>query len=160
PEVPKEYRLTFNQRIAVRVAGEEEAKGVSKVGAWLKSATARLRGQGGGDEMLLTIRLALDPAVAIEVYRSLLPDQRWLVLPPQGYRLPEVGQEPPPKPKAARPQPAAPARPPNQPGADRGVPFAIPAPIEPPTANGDGGEPVIPPPDEPPPEPPKPPDAE
>jgi hypothetical protein len=164
PEVPKEYRLTFNQKIAVRVAGEEEARGVSKVGAWFRSATARLRGVPG-DEAVVRIRLALDPAIAIEVYRSLLPDQRWLVLPPQGYRLPEVGQEPPPKPKPSRPQPTAPARPPKQPDADRGVPFAIPPPMEPPVPNGsdveDPNRPVPPAGDaEPPPEPPKPPDAQ
>ena len=139
PEVPKEYRLTFNQKLAVRVAGEAEARGVSRVGAWFRRAAARFGGHGGAGEAVLKIRLALDPAIATEVYRSLLPDQRWLLVAPRGYRLPALGQEPPPKPKAGRPRPDATARAPKPPDADRGVPFAIPPPSEPPGANGSGG---------------------
>jgi len=161
PEPPKTYRLTFRQPVAVVVAAEEPRTGVKGIGTWLRHTAGRLFGRRDKGAAALRVALRLEPAIASEFWRSVVPDQRWLLVPPDGLALPQAGQEPPPKAKGPRAAPAAPARKPKSPEPAEGVPFRIPPPIEPPGANG-GGEAGDPPPapgtapDPPPPSPPPP----
>ena len=166
PEPPREYTLTFKQPIAVEVVGRETRTGVPGMWGRFVAALRRWHGPGGGEEARLRIALHLDPEEAGEVYRSLIPDLRLLVLPPPGLQLPAAGQEAPPKPRAPRKAP-----PPGKPAEPKEVPFKIPPPEEegrPPAE--ETGEPVPPgddtvppdaaPPEVPPPPPPPPPDDE
>jgi len=146
PEPPQRYRLTFRQPVAVVVSAEEARTGVKGVGAWLRDAAGGLFGRRDKDAAALRVALRLEPATASEFWRSIVPGQRWLVLPSDGLALPQAGQEPPPKAKAPRAAPAPPARKPEKPQPEEGVPFQIPPPVEPPGANG-GGETSTPPPD-------------
>jgi hypothetical protein len=164
PEPPKEYMLTFKQPIAVEVLGRETRGGVPGLWGRFVAALRRWHGPGGGGEARLKIALHLDPEVAAEVYRSLIPDVRLLVLPPEGMMLPAAGQEAPPKPRPPRktPPPRVEKEEPKE------VPFQIPPPQDetgrPRDENGAGGEPAAEPPPAapegepvPPPEPPPPP---
>jgi hypothetical protein len=165
PEPPREYTLTFKQPIALEVVGRETRTGVPGMWGRFVAALRRWHGPGGGEEARLRIALHLDPEAAGEVYRSLIPDLRLLVLPPPGLQLPAAGQEAPPKPRAARKTP-----PPEKQAEPKEVPFKIPPPEE---ENGrppaeETGEPGPPgdgtfppdaaPPEVPPPPPPPPPD--
>jgi hypothetical protein len=145
PEVPKSYRVSFRQPVVVVVSAEEPRAGVKGVGAWFRDVGARLFGRRHKDEAVLRVAFRLEPAVATEFWRSIIPDQRWLVLPPEGLALPQAGQEPPPKAKAPRSAPAPLPKKPKKPEPEEGVPFQIPQPVEPPGANG-GGDPPAPPP--------------
>jgi hypothetical protein len=126
PEPPKEYRLMFKQPIALEVVGHPEAQGVG--GAWSRfTAFLRgLRGPHGDEDDRLRIALHLDPQSAAEVYRSLIPEVRLLIVPPSGLILPPAGQEAPPKPRAPRTAP----KPPPKPAEPKEVPFAIPPPVD------------------------------
>jgi hypothetical protein len=88
PEPPKAYGLKFKQPIAVRVEGHQPAAGVHGVLASLREGWRRLFGDRDDGDAQLVVSLMLDAGTAAEVYRSLLPEQHWLVLPPSGYVLP------------------------------------------------------------------------
>ena len=126
PEPPKAYGLRFKQPIAVRVEGREQAAGVHGVWAGLSAAWHRLFGGESDDDTRLVVSLTLDAATAAELYRSLLPEEHWLVLPPSGFVLPAAGQEAPPRPKPPKPIPVKPPKPVEPPG----VPFQIPPPVD------------------------------
>jgi len=141
PEIPKMYGLKFKQPIAVRVEGHPQAAGVHGVWASLLAGWRRLfGGQDDGDAQLV-VSLMLDAGTAAELYRSLLPDEHWLVLPPSGFVLPAAGQEAPPRPKPPRPIPAKPVKPIEPPG----VPFQIPPPVDDNGAHGNDTQPEPPP---------------
>jgi hypothetical protein len=129
PEPPKAYGLKFKQPIAVRVEGRPQAAGVHGVWASLIGGWRRLFGTQDDGEAQLVVSLTLDAGTAAELYRSLLPDEHWLVLPPSGYVLPAAGQEAPPRPKSPRPIPTVPAKP-VKPIEPPGVPFQIPPPVD------------------------------
>jgi hypothetical protein len=126
PEPPKEYRLMFKQPIALEVVGHPEAHGFG--GAWSRFTgfLRGLRGPRGDEDDRLRIALHLDPQSAAEVYRSLIPEVRLLIVPPSGLILPPAGQEAPPKPRAPRTAP----KPPPKPAEPKEVPFAIPPPVD------------------------------
>jgi hypothetical protein len=126
PEPPKEYRLMFKQPLALEVVGHPEAQGVG--GAWSRFTgfLSRLRGPRGDEDDRLRIALHLDPQSAAEVYRSLIPELRLLIVPPTGLILPAAGQEAPPKPRAPRTAPKSPSKP----AEPKEVPFAIPPPVD------------------------------
>jgi len=165
PEPPREYTLTFKQPIAVEVVGRETRTGVPGMWGRFVAVLRRWHGPSGGEEARLRIALHLDPEAAGEVYRSLIPELRLLVLPPAGLQLPAAGQEAPPKPRAARKVP-----PPEKQAEPKEVPFKIPPPEEeggrpPAEETGEPGPPgdgTVPPdaapPEVPPPPPPPPPD--
>lgn len=137
PEPPKRYRVTFRQPIAVVVSGEESRAGVKGAWGWIRDRAGRLFGRRDTPGAALRIAIRLDPAAASEVWRSIVPDQRWLVLPPEGLALPQAGQEALPKAKGPRrAAPAPTASKPQKPEPEEGVPFRIPPPIGPPEANG------------------------
>jgi len=162
PDPPKSFRVTFRQPIAVVVSGREEQAGVKGAWGWVSERFLSLLRKGDMAGATLQIAVHLDPATASEFWRSIIPEQRWLVIPPAGRALPQAGQEPPPKPKAPRPAPAPAEKKPKKPEPEEGVPFQIPPPVEPPGPNGgDGGgglpppdQPAEPPPQTPPPQPP------
>lgn len=126
PEPPREFTLAFKQPIAVEVVGRETRGGVPGMWGRFYGALKRWHGPGGGRDAALRIALHLDPDVAAEVYRSLIPDLRLLVLPPDGMQLPAAGQEAPPKPRAPRKTPP----PPPKEAEPKEVPFQIPPPEE------------------------------
>jgi hypothetical protein len=127
PEVPKTYRLSFKQPLRVQVEGQPAERGaVRRTWDSVAAVFRRLTGRPHDDEAIILIEASLDPATAAEVYRSIIPDLRLLLIPPPGYILPQAGQEPPPKPKPPRAEPVRPLRPTEPPG----VPFQIPAPEE------------------------------
>jgi hypothetical protein len=164
PEPPKSYRVKFVQPVVVRIAGQESGGKFREGWAGLRGLWDRLRGAGGEDDTRLELFVQVDAKTGDEIYRSLIPDLRWLVLAPRGYILPSAGQEAPPKPKPPRAAPKPPPKPIEPPG----VPFQIPTPMD---EAGTGGPaeptaqpetppeaqpPAEPPPDEPPPPPPPP----
>ncbi|HZN05000.1 MAG TPA: hypothetical protein VFD06_15555 [Candidatus Polarisedimenticolia bacterium] len=124
PEPPREFTLAFKQPIAVEIVGRETRSGVQGMWGRMIGALRRWHGPGGGEETRLRIALHLDPEIAAEVYRSLIPDLRLLVLPPDGMQLPAAGQEAPPKPRAARKTPPPREKEPEP----KEVPFKIPPP--------------------------------
>jgi hypothetical protein len=136
PEPPKAYRLDFKQPIAIRVSGKQEGTGVKGVAYRLKKALGGLFGGGATGGTAVRIDLHLEPDAATEFWRSVIPDQRWLILPPPGLALPDAGQEAPPKPKGPRPAPPVTAKVPKPPGPEE-IPFRIPPPEEPQGAGGD-----------------------
>ena len=161
PEPPKSYRLKFKQPVEVRVAAEEQKAGWGT----FRNLWGRLFGAGHGVEARLSVAVRLDAGTSAELYRSLIPELRWLVIPPDGFVLPAAGQEAPPQPKPAKKEPVRPPKPIEPPG----VPFQIPPPEgevpkagedaeeaqpapESPPAQAPGEEP--PPPEPPPPPPP------
>ncbi len=125
PEVPETYRLSFKQPLRVQVEGQPAQRGVM-LRMWdsAKAVFRRLSGRPHDDEARILIEARLDPATAAEVYRSIIPELRLLLVPPPGYILPQAGQEPPPRPKPPRAEPFRPLRPLEPPG----VPFQIPQP--------------------------------
>ncbi|HZM70063.1 MAG TPA: hypothetical protein VFB95_06815 [Candidatus Cryosericum sp.] len=130
PEPPKAYRVQFKQPVVLYVSGPGAGSGLRMRWASVRGLWDRLRGGGGGDAPRLELSVQLDEKTGAEVYRSLIPDLRCLVLPPRGFTLPQAGQEPPPKAKPPRAAPQPPPKPLEPPG----VPFQIPAPQE------EGGE--------------------
>ncbi len=141
PPTPAGFRLFFKQSLVVPVEsrGEEGSLG----GAWtiLRRRVARALGSDERREQkdaTVVLSVRLEEATAQELYRSLLPGERILLLPPAGLVLPDVGQE---LPRSLRPG-RAPAPPQAGPQAAPGVPFRIPAPVE---AGGPAnGEPAAP----------------
>jgi hypothetical protein len=127
PEVPADYRLAFRQRLVVRVDAwpGSGVAGVLTAGVrvWRRLAGAAA---GRGDPDALRLVLHTDAATARDVYRSLIPGQHLLVVPPAGLVLPSFGQEPPGALRPAKPAP----RPAPQPAPGPGVPFRIPPPVE------------------------------
>jgi hypothetical protein len=144
PEPPKAYGLKFKQPIAVRVEGRPQAAGVHGVWAGFLDGWRRLFGRQDDGDAQLVVSLMLDAGTAAELYRSLLPDEHWLVLPPSGYVLPAAGQEAPPRPKPPRPIPVIPAKP-VKPIEPPGVPFQIPPPVDDNGAHGNDTPPGPPP---------------
>jgi len=132
PEAPDEFSVQFKQPIVLRVEGVPEKKGAwtGSFGEW-----GRLWPGGGGSGARAALHLAVhvDETAAREIYRSLVPGERLLLVAPGGLLLPDVGQEPP---RGIRP--GRPAGPPTlAPGpSPPGVPFRIP----PPVAEGQGEE--------------------
>jgi hypothetical protein len=149
PEPPREYRLSFKQPIALEVLGRETRGGMPGLWGRFIAALRRWHGPEGSEEARLKIALHLDPDVAAEVYRSLIPDLRLLVLAPQGMMLPAAGQEAPPKPRPAKktPPPRVEKEEPKE------VPFQIPAPEDEQNRRDEGAEGPGEPPAEPPPPP-------
>ncbi len=134
PEAPAAYSLRFKQKVAVRVEGLPEKRTV-----WTRAASWWRRLQPGGDRgggrVGIKVALRLEEAKAREVYRSLVPGERLVLVPPEGFILPEAGQEAPGGVRSGRPvKPPAPRPPPPA----EGVPFQIPPPVEPAPEN-DGG---------------------
>jgi hypothetical protein len=130
PEPPKAYRVQFKQPVVLHVSGNASASGLRIRWASLRGLWDRISGGGRGDAPRLEVSVHLDEKTSAEVYRSLIPGLRWLVLPPRGFTLPQAGQEPPPKAKPPRAIPKPEPKPLEPPG----VPFQVPAPQE------DGGE--------------------
>jgi hypothetical protein len=125
PEAPDEFSVQFKQPIVLRVEGVPEKKGAwtGSLGGW-----RRLWPSWGGSGTRAALHLAVhvDETAAREIYRSLVPGERLLLVAPGGFLLPDVGQEPP---RGVRPgRPAGP--PPLVPGpSPPGVPFRIPPPV-------------------------------
>jgi hypothetical protein len=141
PEPPAAYDLRFHQPVVVQVAGRGEggagrlAAGVRNVLRRAYEAALRRGGRGG-----VRLVLHLDAGVAREVYRSLVPGERFVIVPPAGMTVPPIGQEAPKSLKAGR-RPAA--APPVEPAPAPGVPFQIPPPVDldaPPAPDADGDE--------------------
>jgi hypothetical protein len=126
PEPPRSYRIWFKQPVLLRVAEERSTGGLREGWEVVRAFWDRLRGARGKEKPRLEFSVRLDEKTSAEVYRSLVPDLRWLVLPPRGYHLPPAGQEPPPKPRAPRAAPKPPPKPIEPPG----VPFQIPSPVD------------------------------
>lgn len=130
PEAPASYGLLFQQGVVMRVSGSGEGTAglLSSVAGWWR----RLWGAGprGSGNPGLRVFVRLEENAAREVYRSLVPGQRLVLVPPSGFLLPDAGQEPP---GAIRP--GRPAPPPKEPPTtEPGVPFRIPPPVESPPA--------------------------
>lgn len=132
PEAPAEYTLKCRQPVIVRAEGLPEKKT-----AWSRAASWWRRlwpGAGGGKGRVgLRVALRLEEAPAREIYRSLVPGGRLVLVPPRGFLLPDAGQE---APRSVRP--ARPAKPPLPgPGPPaQGVPFQIPPPVQTEPENG------------------------
>jgi hypothetical protein len=131
PDPPASYALAFRQPVGVAVAGVAGRKGIGGNLSALRASLVSLFRPGGPGKgrRALRIDLRVDETRAQEIWRSLVPGERWLVLPPAGSILPDAGQETPRdiRPARAAPRPIAP---PSRPG---GVPFQIPQPV--PTEN-------------------------
>ncbi len=128
PDPPTEFSLAFKQPVTIRVAGSPSGASVASGWAALRGfASSLLRIRRGAAERAAAIHVTLrvDEATAREIYRSLVPQERWLLVPPPGLVLPPAGQEPLPRPRPPRQVPP-PAPPPPKPG----VPFQIPPPVE------------------------------
>jgi hypothetical protein len=139
PEAPADYALTFKQPVVVRIEGIPEKKTiVSRAFSWWPDSWSR--SDAGRETIVLRLTVHLDETTAREVYRSLLPGERLVVVPPPGLLLPDAGQE---TPRSIRPgrQAKPPAAQPGLPPA--GVPFRIPPPVAETPAEGaahtDGG---------------------
>ncbi len=131
PEAPALYDLKFRQPAVVRVEGVPQGPGpagaFAALGVWWHRLFHRSAPSAGGRAGLL-VSVRLDEEVAREVYRSLVPGERWLVIPPAGLLLPDAGQEPP---RTIRPARSAPPPLPSAPlPATPGVPFRIPPPVD------------------------------
>jgi len=134
PEAPADYELRFRQPVLARIEGITERRTVwSRLGAWWRRPSS-VAGTGEA-RVMLSVTVHMDETPAREIYRSLLPLERLMLVPPRGFLLPDFGQESPRSVKPARPvsPPAAPQGPPPQ-----GVPFRIPPPVEPSAGNGAG----------------------
>jgi hypothetical protein len=127
PEAPADYRLKFHQRVDVRVATHGEGRASGAVAAVRRFARRVLDAafrRPAADGLRLVLHV--DETTAREVYRSLVPGQRLVIVPPAGFALPAIGQEPPSGIKPGRPAP----RPVPQPKPGPGIPFQIPPPVE------------------------------
>jgi len=125
PEAPADYALTFKQPIVVRIEGVPPKKNVvSRAFSWWPGSW--FTRNKGGEEIALRVVVHLDETSAREVYRSLIPGERLVIVPPAGELLPDAGQE---TPRSIRPGRAvkAPATAPGQPPSS--VPFRIPPPV-------------------------------
>ncbi|HEV8702276.1 MAG TPA: hypothetical protein VGV60_13465 [Candidatus Polarisedimenticolia bacterium] len=141
PEAPAGYTLHFRQRVAIRVEGLPESRGAfSRAAGWWRRLWPGAR--HGADRIDLRVALRLEEGTAREVYRSLVPGEPIVLVPPRGYLLPDVGQEAPGKIKPGKAV-KVPAEKPGPPA--EGVPFQIPPPIEAPPEEesrpANGGEP-------------------
>lgn len=124
PEAPADYRLSFKQRVRLRVAGIPEKKTtLGRLSSWLRGL--RGGGAGGGAEPSVEVTLHVDEGTAREIYRSLVPGERLVLVPPLGGHLGEIGQETPRSIKPARPR----SLPQATQAANHGVPFRIPPPV-------------------------------
>jgi len=130
PEAPADFEVEFKQPLSLRVEGVAGKKSVwSGPSSWW----SRLWRGGKGREPRVRLTAHLDETAARELYRSLIPGTRLLVVPPAGFRLPDIGQEPPRSINKGRPprvQPPQPATPPQD------VPFRIPPPVAESPADG------------------------
>jgi hypothetical protein len=130
PEAPADFEVEFKQPLSLRVEGVAGKKSVWSPSSWL----SRLwRGGGKGKEPRVRLTAHLEETAARELYRSLIPGTRLLVVPPAGFRLPDIGQEPPSSVHKGRPprvQPRQPATP------SQDVPFRIPPPVAETPADG------------------------
>ena len=126
PEAPADYTLHFRQRVAIRVEGLPESPGAfSRAAGWWRRLWPGAR--RGADRIDLRVALHLEEGAAREVYRSLVPGEPIVLVPPPGYLLPDAGQEAPGKIKPGKVV-KVPAEKPGPPA--EGVPFQIPPPIE------------------------------
>lgn len=129
PEPPAAYALAFRQPVVLRILGAPPGGGIggsfAALAAWWHGLRHSDR-RRGDPRPALEIALRLDPGAAGEIYRSLVPGERFLVLAPSGLLLPAAGQEPARAIRPARPTPT-PAPPPQPPAP--GVPFQIPPPL-------------------------------
>lgn len=142
PEAPAVYGLTFRQPVTLRVEGLPENHGaLAQAASWLRRLWPG--GGGGSSRIDLRITVRLEEGPAREVYRSLIPGERVVLIPPSGYVLPDAGQEAPGMIKPGKPA-RTPAPPPAGPA--EAVPFQIPPPIDasavdeaPPSSGGEPG---------------------
>ena len=134
PEAPADFDLQFKQPIILRVEGIPEKKGAwtGAFGWWGRLWPGR---GGSGNGVVLRLSVHVDETAAREIYRSLVPGERMLLVAPIGSHLPDAGQE---SPRSVRP--GRPVRPPApQPGpSPQGVPFRIPPPVSQGPADGAG----------------------
>ena len=141
PEPPASYDLFFKEPVKLRIAGSPRSGAVGGVLASMTSLWRDLVGRGGegrGREVAFRVTIRIEETAAREIYRALVPGERWLVLPPAGLILPEARQEPPRSIRAAAPAPRpSPAPKPSEPG----VPFRIPPPVEIDASGAPGPEP-------------------
>ncbi len=146
PEPPARYSVRFSQPVVLRVEGAAGPGGgvLAALGSFWHGL-----GRGGGPKAkpaALHLLLRLDGETAREIYRSLVPGERFIIVPPPGLLLPEAGQE---APRSIRPTRPAP-RPTPPPAGPPGVPFQIPPPVESeqggpaPGSSGGGLEPPAP----------------
>lgn len=137
PEAPAVYGLRFKQKALARVEGtaDKSTTGWSRLATWWRQLWPGAVAGSGGVALGAIVRL--DATVAREIWRSILPGEHLLFVPPNGFLLPDLGQESPRdiKPPKTAPPPGATQAPPAQ-----GVPFRIPPPLEPPSGNGTEGE--------------------
>lgn len=126
PEAPAAYTIQFRQPVTLRVEGLPESHGaVARAASWWRRLWPG--GSRGASRIDLRITLRLEEGPAREVYRSLIPGERIVLIPPVGYVLPDIGQEAPGKIKPGKtvrtpaPLPGPPAE---------GVPFQIPPPVD------------------------------
>jgi hypothetical protein len=126
PEAPAAYTIQFRQPVTLRVEGLPESQGaVAHAVSWWRRLWPG--GSGGASRIDLRLTLRLEEGPAREVYRSLIPGERIVLIPPAGYVLPDIGQEAPGKIKPGKtvktpaPLPGTPAE---------GVPFQIPPPVD------------------------------
>ena len=124
PEPPADFRLWFEEPVVARVTGADGAGGAS---SWLSRLWKAIRGDGrsprGGPALQIRIDLE-EKGLAPEIYRSLIPGSRFVVVPPAGWVLPDAGQPAPAKLRPGKPQ----AKPQPQPSPEAGVPFRLPPP--------------------------------
>jgi len=136
PEAPADFDLRFKQAIVLRVEGVPEKKSAwSRASGWW----GRLWPGGGGGQDRISLRLdvRLDETAAREVYRSLIPGLRLVIVPPAGLLLPDAGQE---APRSVRPGRPARSLVPLPGPPSEGVPFRIPPPVA--EAPADGATPA------------------
>ena len=141
PEPPSRYVLFFSQPLSVRVEGLSKTGVIGRAWSAFRSRLPglfRWSGHAREREAAVRVSLHLDETTAREVYRSLVPDELWVVVPPLGMILPEAGQESPPKPRPVRPAPRRAPPPVSAPG----IPFQIPPPLEEIPPPGPGEPPV------------------
>ena len=129
PDPPANYRLWFDQALVVRVNGTGAGRGVGeRLRDWWRSI--RRAGPRTTEGRTVHVKVEIDAAIAREIYRSLIPGGRIVVVPPRGFVLPDAGQPAPAtlRPDRVRPRPAPEASP--APSPEAGVPFRLPPPEE------------------------------
>jgi hypothetical protein len=143
PDPPARYALTLGQGVVVRVDGLRSGAITTMTGAgaalrraWRALVRIVSPGAAGGGP---GVEITMDATTARELYRSLVPGERVILVPAAGSILPPVGQE---RPRAIRPARPAP-RPTPLPAPPAGIPFQIPPPV-PIEERPAGGEPVPP----------------
>ncbi|HEU4403659.1 MAG TPA: hypothetical protein VFT43_16310 [Candidatus Polarisedimenticolia bacterium] len=131
PETPAIYSLQFKQAVVIQVNGTKTGTGVGALlgpfGRWWRSLWTP-GPRSGEKEAALRVTLVIEDETARQLYRALIPGERFVLVPPAGLLLPASGQEPP---RSIRPPRAAPVPAPTAPPAPApGVPFQIPPPVE------------------------------